>query len=207
MVATLVGAWAAKSWRDSQRGLWNTLVGWAVACSVVMFPVAALLWKFLPKLEFMQFPWRWLLCLSLIFSIFVTVGVRRWWLRAAICLAAILVIAIAWRGIQPPWWDNVGDLHEMQDNMATGSGYEGTDEYTPAGADPTALSQDDKDKDARKATVDGPAHSAIRIVTWGPRVEDLRRGNVRARSIGDTLVSVSSVASRSEWPDGGNVST
>jgi len=24
----------------------------------------------------------------------------------------------AWKRIQPPWWDNNGDLREMQDNMA-----------------------------------------------------------------------------------------
>jgi len=162
IVATLVAAWTSKSWRESKRDLWRTLLAWAVACSVAMFPVAALAWRFLPKLEFMQFPWRWLLCLSMIFSMFMTVGVRRWWLRGAVCLVAILVIATAWHRVQPPWWDNVSDLHEMQDNMADGIGYEGTDEYTPVGADPAAI-----DKDARKATVHGAAHSAIRILHWG----------------------------------------
>jgi hypothetical protein len=50
----------------------------------------------------------------------------------------------------------------MQDNVATGVGYEGTDEYTPAGADPSAV-----DKDARRVTVDGPARGEIRILEWG----------------------------------------
>jgi hypothetical protein len=45
--------------------------------------------------------------------------------------------------------------------MATGAGYEGTDEYTPAGADPSAV-----DKTARRVTVDGPAHAAIRVSEW-----------------------------------------
>jgi hypothetical protein len=49
----------------------------------------------------------------------------------------------------------------MQDNVATGVGYEGTDEYTPLGADPSAI-----DKDARKVTVAGPAHAAIDVLRW-----------------------------------------
>ena len=35
------------------------------------------------------------------------------------------------------------------------------DEYTPIGADPSAV-----DKDARRVTVDGPAHAAIRVSDW-----------------------------------------
>jgi hypothetical protein len=49
----------------------------------------------------------------------------------------------------------------MQDKMATDKGYEGTDEYTPVGADPSAV-----DKDARRVTVDGPARAAIRVSDW-----------------------------------------
>jgi len=49
----------------------------------------------------------------------------------------------------------------MQDNMATGAGYEGVEEYTPIGADPTAI-----DKDARNVTVDGPARAAIHVYRW-----------------------------------------
>jgi hypothetical protein len=161
IAATLAIAWAAKSWRKENRILWSALFSWAGACSILMFPVTALVWKLLPKLEFMQFPWRWLLCLGLMFSIFLAVGVRRWWMRAAVCVVAIVVIAVAWWRIQPPWRDTAADLREMQNNMADGVGYEGTDEYAPVGADPTAI-----DKDARKVTVDGPAHAAIRVFRW-----------------------------------------
>jgi hypothetical protein len=73
----------------------------------------------------------------------------------------LCVLAVAWQRFQPPWWDNAADLREMQDNMATGRGYEGTDEYTPVGADPSSV-----DKDARRVTVEGPAHAAIRVSDW-----------------------------------------
>lgn len=161
MVVVAVAAWAARQWRASQRKLWDVLVVWAIACSVLMFPVTAVAWKVLPKMEFMQFPWRWLLCLSMIFSLLVSVGMRRWWWRAAVCAGSILVIVLAWRHAQAPWWDTADDLREMQDNMVTGVGYEGVEEYTPVGADPTAV-----DKDARNVTVDGAGHAAIHVQRW-----------------------------------------
>ena len=156
-----VAALAAKLWRSSKREVWVVLVGWAGVCSVLMFSVSSLLWKFLPKMQFMQFPWRWLLCLSAIFTIFVTVGLRRWWMRGTVCALAVLVILAGWTRAQAPWWDTAADLREMQDNLATGVGYEGTDEYTPLGADPANI-----EKDARKVTVAGPAHAAIVVGRW-----------------------------------------
>ena len=185
IVAALAAAWAAKRWVQGTRGreylpqstadprratndrsedrsgLWYALAAWAAACTVFMLPLSSSLWDVLPKLRFMQFPWRWLLCLSFIFSFFLTVGVRRWWIRVATCLTILLVILTGWQRIQPPWWDTAADLREMQDNMESGESYEGTDEYTPRGVDPSAI-----DKDARKVTVDGPQHAAIHVLQW-----------------------------------------
>lgn len=157
----LISSLSAKFWRNTQRERWTAMMVWAGACTILMFPVSLFLWTILPKLQFMQFPWRWLLCLSVIFTLFVTFGLPRWWQRTAVCLLSLLVIAAAWRYAQAPWWDTAADLREMQDNMITGAGYEGTDEYTPKGADPSSI-----DKDARKVTVAGPAHAAIDVLQW-----------------------------------------
>lgn len=154
-------SWRHKLWPEKSRGVWKNLVIWGAACTGLMTPLSAVLWAVFPKMKFMQFPWRWLLCLSMIFTIFVALGLRRWWMRAAVVLVSIAVIAVAWNRVQAPWWDNAGDLREMKDNMAAGAGYEGTDEYTPMGADPANI-----DKDARKVTANGPARAAIRIVEW-----------------------------------------
>lgn len=161
MAVICLAAIANRFWCETKRELWSALLVWAVACSALMFPATLLLWNILPKLQFMQFPWRWLLCLSVIFTISVTMLMQRWWMRIAVCALSLLVIVGAWHRVQAPWWDNASDLREMQDNMESGAGYEGTDEYTPLGADPTAI-----DKDARKVTVDGPAHAAIHVLRW-----------------------------------------
>ncbi|HYM74510.1 MAG TPA: 6-pyruvoyl-tetrahydropterin synthase-related protein [Candidatus Dormibacteraeota bacterium] len=161
MGVIFAAAFATRFWRQSGNSFWNALFGWAAACSVMMFSATSFLWNILPKLRFMQFPWRWLLCLSMIFTLCVTVGLRRWWQRAAVCVLSLVVLVLAWRYVQAPWWDTAADLREMQDNVATGAGYEGTDEYMPLGADPSVI-----DKDARKVTVDGPSHAAIDVLRW-----------------------------------------
>ncbi len=161
VVVILLAAGVGRLWRRDRRELWRALLIWAVACCVLMLPFSILLWEVLPKLRFMQFPWRWLLCLSMVFTVFVAIGLRSWWQRSAVCAISILVIALGWKYIQAPWWDTAADLREMQDNMITGVGYEGTDEYTPVGADPSAI-----DKDARKVTIAGPARGAIEVLHW-----------------------------------------
>jgi hypothetical protein len=161
ILLTMAAAWAAGRWRKRNRELWYSLAIWSAVCTVLMLPISNLFWNTLPKLRFMQFPWRWTLCLGIPYTLFITLGVRRWPARAALYLATLCVIIFAWHHFQAPWWDTRADLREMQDNVATGVGYEGTDEYTPLGADPSAV-----DKDARRVTVDGPAHGAIRILEW-----------------------------------------
>jgi hypothetical protein len=163
ILVTFAAAWMARRWRSQRRELWHVSLAWAVATVLLMLPMSGLLWNFLPKLRFMQFPWRWMLCLSLAFSIFVTLAIHRWTVRLALYMTMLLAIAFGWQQVQPPWWDRPADLREIEDTMASGSGYEGTDEYTPVGADASNV-----DKGARLVTVDGPAHAAIHVFEWGP---------------------------------------
>ncbi len=158
---TLIAAGAARLFRRTPRDLWNGLTVWAVACSLIMFSITGPLWRFLPKLQFVQFPWRWLLCLSLCFSVLVVAAAPRWWGRLAVWVAMVLVLLAAGHRFQMPWWDHVDDLREMQDNMADGTGYEGVDEYTPLGTEPATVAPD-----TRKVRVEGPAHSAIHVFYW-----------------------------------------
>ncbi len=161
ILATLAAGWAAWQWRKRVPTLWNSLAVWALGCAALMFSITNSLWLLLPKLQFMQFPWRWLLCLDVPLTLFVAAGYRKWTARAAMYLAMIAVIAFAWMHYLPPWWDTAADLREMRENVASGAGYEGTDEYAPSAADPSSL-----DKQARRVTVEGPARAAIHVFEW-----------------------------------------
>ena len=162
IVLTAVAAWAARGWRRHNPKLFYSLVVWAGVCGILMVSVSNPLWDILPKLRFMQFPWRWLLCLGTPLTLLIAMGVRNWIARAACYLSFLCVLIFVWHHFQPPWWDTAADLREMQENITTGVGYEGTDEYTPGGADPSST-----DKTARHVTVDGPAHASIRVSEWG----------------------------------------
>ncbi len=158
---TCLAAWSARAWRSRNRTLWYSLVAWATVCALLMLSISNPLWNILPKLQFMQFPWRWMLCLGIPFTLLTVLGVRRWTGRVAIYLIMLGVLAFGWLNVQAPWWDNAADLREMRDNMTNRVGYEGVDEYTPADADPSSV-----DKDARLVTVDGPARAAIHVSQW-----------------------------------------
>ena len=161
MFVTFAALAAATQWRKSRKDFWYVLAAWGAASSFLMFSPSSLLWSHLPKLQFMQLPWRWLLCLSMTFALAVTIGLRQWWARAVACVAVVLVLVAGWIHVQTPWWDQVDDLREIQDNMATGTGYEGVDEYTPIAANHRVI-----DKDARRVTVEGPAKATIHLLLW-----------------------------------------
>jgi hypothetical protein len=164
IAVTIATAWAGRKWRHRAPELWYPTVVWAGACVFVTLPISAPLWSVLPKLRFMQFPWRWLLCLGIPFTLLGTIAVRRWTSRIALYVAMLGVVAFVWHHYQVPYWDHADDLGEMRDNMATNAGYEGTEEYTPAAADPSAV-----DKDARRVSVEGAAHATIHVAQWNAR--------------------------------------
>ncbi|MGA2416272.1 MAG: 6-pyruvoyl-tetrahydropterin synthase-related protein [Candidatus Sulfotelmatobacter sp.] len=161
-----IAAWTARRWRDRHRELWISLVAWGAVCAALMLPITLPVWNALPKLAYVQFPWRWMLCLGVPFSLLTALGIRRLPCRVAVYGAALCVIVLAGMRFQPPWWDTAADLREMQDNMASGAGYEGVDEYVPLGADPYNV-----DKRARLVTVVGPAEAAIQVARWKPELK------------------------------------
>ena len=110
---------------------------------VLLLPVSLPVWHLLPKLRFLQYPWRWILVveapMALLFSAAVwPTGAHRRGLRGlviAACSVAFLAstffaarnfLRVCQEG------DTVGDLLE---SFQGGGGLEGTDEYEPPDAD------------------------------------------------------------------------
>lgn len=134
---------------------------WAGAAAFVMCKPSFLLWAYLPELRFVQLPWRWLLCLNVPLVIAVTATMRRWAARSLLYVGVIATLLILWNRVQPSWWDQPADIAEMRDAIQDGSGYEGTDEYVPAGVDPYDLN-----RDAPLVAVVGRDTAHIRILDW-----------------------------------------
>jgi hypothetical protein len=152
----------ARRWRGEHRTILWLLAVWGAVGTLLMLPITLIFWRYLPELRFVQLPWRWLLCLNVAFTLFVTMGCRRWLTRFMICAAMLGVVAIVWHRVEPPWWDTAADIQEMHDFIEDGDGYEGTDEYVPAGVDPYELKKDAP----QVATVSGDP-AVIHIDRWG----------------------------------------
>jgi hypothetical protein len=153
----------SRPWRTRAPEFWSMLTAWSAASALLLSSVSLLLYRFLPELRYVQLPLRWLLCLNVGFALLATMASRRWRVRALACLAMLAVLAFVWHRVQPPWWDDSGDIAEMQDHQQDGSGYEGIDEYVPNGVDVYEIN-----KDARRVTFEGDGASRIHITRWGP---------------------------------------
>jgi hypothetical protein len=128
-----------------------------------MLSLSNFFWQHLPKFRFVQLPFRWLLCLNVSLAILLTAATKRWTLRLLTFSALLLTLVMAGHRIQPPWWDTADDLQEMRNDVTRGAGYEGTDEYVPAGADAYELN---KDLPLISDDAGAPVHGDI--LAWGP---------------------------------------
>jgi uncharacterized membrane protein len=158
--------WRAKrTERAADQSPWMLLSAWGAVSAVLLLSVSYLLWQHLPKLRFVQLPFRWLLCMNAALAILLTMAARRWIWTSRLLASAVLLAAVILAGyrIQPPWWDTAGDIREMSDAIADGTGYEGTDEYVPAGADPYELN-----KSLPRVSDDTGAPVKNVMLAWGP---------------------------------------
>lgn len=114
---------------------WWTLLMLASASSFLMFPPSVFFWEHLPKLQFVQFPWRWLLPLDVALAFFVAAALqssRKQWLGLSAIVIATVSIGATF--VQDTWWDSE-DIPMLAGGIRSGHGYEGTDEYQPLGCD------------------------------------------------------------------------
>jgi len=141
---------------------WMLLSAWGAASALLMLPVSNVLWQHLPKLRYMQLPFRWLLCMNAALAMLLTMAAKRWSSRLLACAVLLAVVIFAGYRFQPPWWDTAADIREMNDAIADGTGYEGTDEYVPAGADAYELN-----KGLPRVSADAGARVPNEMLAWG----------------------------------------
>ena len=117
------------------RRLWRVLLLLSAAATILMIRPSSVFWEHLPKLRFVQFPWRWMAMLAVPYGYFLAAAVARRRL-AWIWGAAVIVIigGTATFLVRSAWWDSE-DIPVLQEAIAKDQGFEGTDEYDPAGDD------------------------------------------------------------------------
>jgi hypothetical protein len=118
-----------------QRQLWSALLLSAAVAAVLMLRPSSIAWQLLPKLRFVQFPWRWMSILTIPFVYFLAAAfVRRRFRSLWIIAAAGLTVGTAVFLVQHTWWDEE-EFSTLRAAMDRGQGFEGTDEYDPVGDD------------------------------------------------------------------------
>lgn len=162
--------------KDRMR-LWQALSVTAAAATLLMMGFTSVLWKVLPKLRFVQFPWRWMSTLAVVWAFFLAAAsIRRkfgWiWVAATVLLVAGTGVYL----VGHAWWDTQ-DIPELQQDIAQGKGFDGTDEYDPVGDDHYNLPE--KAPLVRILAVEGGPGTAapraiVRVERWKPEEKELR---------------------------------
>jgi hypothetical protein len=126
---------------ERSRKMWGGLLALAGVACLLMLRFTLPLWNVLPKLRFVQFPWRWMSVLAVIFVCFFAAAIerRRGWLWLVLLLA--ISIPLAHFLVSNGWWDQ-DEMPTQQAAISNGSGFDGTDEYDPVGDDHAELPVD-----------------------------------------------------------------
>ncbi len=158
----VVGSIAAYlAWRNRAGGRARIVLTALIPVILLLqLPVSDVIWKHTPHMKFLQFPWRWLLALSLVSCVLAGMALGEirgsppfaknakdgepGRLRGAVILGlGALIVAMAIGG-GPLFFQPCDDEDAVSAQVAgfhLGQGTQGTDEYTPVGADNASVQQ------------------------------------------------------------------
>lgn len=128
-------------WRKSRTAdkAFQAMLVLGVVAIVMMVRVTDPLWTLLPKLRFVQFPWRLMTVLAVVFAFLIATVSRRAMVFSWIALLLIATLTGAYL-VKHTWWDTE-DVNTVKEAMDSKVGFEGTDEYDPLGDDHTDVPQ------------------------------------------------------------------
>ena len=190
MMAAAIAAW--RSWRR-RSPVWLPLVAGAAAIAALQLRWSDLVWRLLPKLAYLQFPWRWMLVLGMIFAGLAALALRpEPPTRRAIAVRALLalVLAVGMAAVSSAFfWQACDDEDNVAAQIETfhQEGFEGTDEYTLKGVDLDAEADIVEEDEATGPVTVLTVPEAPGEPGKEPQAESVRPGNGNARQIAATI--------------------
>jgi len=141
-LAGLLLTWRRKS-LSADRRWWVPLALIPVVVLFLQLPISLPVWNLLPKLRYLQFPWRWLVVLEGPMALFFAAAVwpavsARPWRRVAVtaaCTAAFLAITATAGLVFFQSCDDQDAVVSMVATYLSGAGVGGSDEYEPPATD------------------------------------------------------------------------
>lgn len=168
------------------RKVWTALLGLGTGSFLLTLRWTLPLWESLPKLRFVQFPWRWMSVVALVYVCFLAAVAekRRGWIVPVLVL--VLSVPLAHFLIDNGWWDP-DEMPTQQDAMLNGTGFDGTDEYDPVGDDHLDLPGDTPQvRVLAEASGGEPAeHAQVTILKWKTQHREVE---VRTRAAASVVV-------------------
>jgi hypothetical protein len=159
----VVGALLALRRSRLPRGVALLLAVMVAACVLMLTPWAGVLWMRLPKLEFVQFPWRLLFVLSTALTVLLTAALARWrWPAGAAVLLLLALAGALPSGIHAVW--HPGAPAELQQEIAENHGYAADPSFLPNEADEDLVKAAGN---APEVALDEPA-AQVKLERWAP---------------------------------------
>ena len=142
VIAVTVGAAVlARQLRRDKPQDWRLLAGLAAASTFMMLPPSLVLYRTLPELRFIQFPWRWFspLCVAgAVLTASAMAEARRKWIPRAIAASAVACVAAVI--IHTSWWDPHHHLDELNAVVHSDVGFRSIATWDlPLGSQPSQL--------------------------------------------------------------------
>src|SRR3984957_6175890 len=111
--------------------VWRAMLLMAAAATFLMLRPTMIFWELLPKLKFVQFPWRWMSIVGVVFAFFLAATVSRSRFRWIFVVGvALALVGGATFFVHATWWDT-DDITTLQAGVVAGGGFDGVDEYDP----------------------------------------------------------------------------
>jgi hypothetical protein len=126
------------------RRWWLPLALVPFAVLFLQLPVSLPLWNLLPKLRFLQFPWRWQVVLEAPMAILFASALwpARLWRRGAVTVVCAAFFLAATAFAAHDFFQNCDDEDSVSGSLSvyrSGAGFVGADEYAPPASDNTLL--------------------------------------------------------------------
>jgi hypothetical protein len=139
----LLVSWGRGKLSDARRW-WIPLALIPLAVLFLQFPISLPVWNLLPKLRYLQFPWRWLVVLEAPMAIFFAAAVwpARRWLRVVVVTLCAAFFLAATAFVAKDFYQSCDDedaVAPMVSAYRGGAGFAGASEYAPPGADNTLI--------------------------------------------------------------------
>jgi hypothetical protein len=151
------------------KSLWSALLALSLMAAFLMTRVSNIFWIVLPKLRFVQFPWRWMSILAIPCACFISGAIvhqRMRGYRAASTIVALLAIlaCTATYMVRRTWWDSE-DVPVLLAALQNDQGFEGVDEYDPQGDDHSLLPEKSEKVTVTRATPEAEAEMGAALAS------------------------------------------